>query len=60
MFHFIDKVKLIYPLCRIYTSVNRASIGSDNVLLPIRHQAIIYFNIGLLSIGPWLTNVSEI
>ena len=60
MSHFTDKVKLIYPLCRIYTAVNRASIGSDNGLSPIRHQAIIYINIGLLLIGPWITNVSEI
>ena len=27
--------------CRIYASVSRVSIGSDNGLSPIRHQAII-------------------
>ena len=26
---------------RVYASVNYASIGSDNVLSPVRHQAII-------------------
>ena len=31
----------ISPLCRIYTSVNRVSIGSDSGLSPIRRQAIM-------------------
>ena len=30
-----------FPQCRIYASVNRVSICSDNGLSPIRHQAII-------------------
>ena len=33
--------KLISPKCRIYASVNRVNIGSDNGLSPIRRQAII-------------------
>ena len=44
--------ELISPLCRIYASVNRVSIGSDNGLSPIRRQAIIYTNAVVLSIGP--------
>ena len=39
---------------------NRASIGSDNGLSPIRHQAINLTNAGLLSIGHLGTNFSEI
>ena len=35
-------------------------MGSDNGLSPIRHQAIIQTNAGLLSIGPLGTNFSEI
>ena len=41
-------------------SVNQVSIGSDNGLLPIRHQAIIWNIAGLLSVGPLGTNFSEI
>ena len=40
--------------------MNRVSIGSDNGLLPIRHQTIICTNAGGLSIEPLGTNVSEI
>ena len=40
--------------------MNRASIGSDNGLLPVRHQAIIWTNAGLLSIGHVGTKFSEI
>ena len=40
--------------------MNWVSIGSDNGLLPIRRQAIIWTNAGLLSIGPLGTNFSEI
>ena len=36
------------------------SIDSDNGLSPIRRQAIIWTNAGLLSIGPLGTNFSEI
>ena len=46
--------------CRIYVSVNRVSIGSDNGFSPTWHQAIIWTNAGLLSIGPLGTNFSEI
>ena len=53
-------LKLISPLCRIYAAVNRVSIGSDNGLSPIRRQAIIWTNAGILSIGPLWTNFSEI
>ena len=42
----------ISPLCRILASVNRVYIGSDNGVSPIRRQAIIKTNAGLLSIGP--------
>ena len=35
-------------------------IGSDNGLLPERHQAIIWTNAGILLIGPLGTNFSEI
>ena len=41
---------------RHYTDI----ISSDNCLLPGRHQAIIWTNDGLLSIGPLATNFSEI
>ena len=40
--------------------MNRVNIGSDNGLSPIRRQAIISTNAGLLSIGPLGTNFSEI
>ena len=40
--------------------MNRVSIGSDNGLSPIRRQAIIYTNAGLLAIGPLGTKFSEI
>ena len=36
---------------RIYASVNYVIIGLNNCLSPIRHQAIIWNNAGLLSIG---------
>ena len=53
--------KLTYlPLVRIYASVNRVSIGSDNGLAPNRRQAIIWTIAGLLSIKPLRTNFSEI
>ena len=35
-------------------------IGSDNGLLPSRHQAIIWTNAGILLIGPLGTNFNEI
>ena len=45
---------------RINASVKYAIIGSDNGLLPARRQAILWTSTGLLLIGPWATNVSEI
>ena len=39
---------------------NLTIIGPDNGLLPGRHQAIIWTNAGILLIGPWGTNFSEI
>ena len=44
----------------IYASVNQVSIGSDNGLSPILHQAITWTNARILSIGPLWTNSSEI
>ena len=35
-------------------------IGSDNGLLPERHQVIIWTSAGILLIGPLQTNFSEI
>ena len=32
--------------CRMYTSVNYANIGSDNCLLPVRRETIIWTNAG--------------
>ena len=40
--------------------VNLAIIGPDNGLSPGRRQAIIWTNAGILLIGPWGTNFSEI
>ena len=42
----------------IYASVNWVSIGSDNGLWSIRHQAIIWTNAGLLSIGTIFSEIS--
>ena len=39
---------------------NLTIIGSDNGLSPGRRQAIIWTNAGILLIGPWGTNFSEI
>ena len=39
---------------------NLTNIGSDNGLLPVRRQAIIWTNAGILLIGPLGTNFSEI
>ena len=39
---------------------NLTIIGSDNGLLPGRHQAIIWTNAGILLTGPLGTNFSEI
>ena len=48
------------PNCRKYASVNGVSIGSDNGFSPIRLQAIIWTSAGLLSVGHFGTNFSEI
>ena len=45
---------------RLYASVNWTSIGSDYGLSPVRQQASIWNNAGLLLIGPFWTNFSEI
>ena len=39
---------------------NLTIIGPDNGLSPGRHQAIIWTNAGILLIGPWGTNFSDI
>ena len=41
-------------------SVNWVSIGSENGLWPIRRQAIIWANVGILLIGPLEKKISEI
>ena len=41
-------------------SMNQVSIGSDNGLSPIRYQAIIWTNAGLLWIGHLGTNSGDI
>ena len=51
---------VISPWCRLYASLNRVNIGSDNGLLPIWHQAIIYTIAGIYSVGTLGTNFSEI
>ena len=43
----------------IHVSVQRANIGSDNGLSPVRRQAIIWINAGILSIGQLGTSFSE-
>ena len=39
---------------------NLTIIGSDNGLSPGRCQTIIRTNVGMLLIGPWRTNFSEV
>ena len=43
----------------MYVYVNWVTIGSDHGLLPVRHQATIWTNDGLLLIEPLGTNFSE-
>ena len=45
---------------RIYASGDSVIIGADNGLSPMRRQAIIWTNAGILLIGPLGTNFSEI
>ena len=44
----------------MYASLDRVIIGSDNGLSPVRRQAIIWTNAGILLIGPLGTNFIEI
>ena len=44
----------------MYASVNWTIIGSDNGLVPDRHQTIIGTNDGYLLTGPLETNFDEI
>ena len=52
--------ELIEAEWRIYASLNWVIIGSDNGLSPVRRQAIIWTNAGILLIGPLGTSFSEI
>ena len=45
---------------QLYASVNWISIGSDNGLSPVRHQAFTWTNADFLLFGPLGTTVSEI
>ena len=45
---------------RLYASINNGIIGSNNVLSPVRRQAIIWTNAGLLLTAPLGTNFNEI
>ena len=60
-----DLVQFYEPLTHwgrvTHTCVSKLTIiGSDNGLSPVRRQAIIWTNAGLLLIGPLGTNFSEI
>ena len=44
---------------RIYTPVNKANIGAYDGLATFRRPAIIWTNVGVLSIGPLGTTFSE-
>ena len=48
------------PLSAAYMSLIWISFGSGNGLLPVRHQAITWTNVDLLSIRPLGINFSEI
>ena len=52
--------KLIEVEWRKYASLSWVIIGSDNGLSPVRRQAIIWTNAGILLIEPLGTNFSEI
>ena len=58
----IDKISCLTAIQHIEASVmhvcigNLTIIGSDNGLLPGRHQAIIYTNVGILLIQSKLNN----
>ena len=54
------RVKTLSPRYRGWAIAGDTTIiGSDNGLSPGRHQAIIWSNAGILSIGPLGTNLSE-
>ena len=55
----ICRINSLGPSEALYIS-KLTIIGSDNGLLPGRHQAIIWTNAGILLIGPLGTNFSEI
>ena len=57
--HMLWACWVISPQCRIYASVYRVSMGSDNSLSPGRRQAIIWTNAGILLIGPLGINFSD-
>ena len=48
------------PIDAYMRQASRASFGSDNGLLPIRHQAIIWTNTGTSFIWPLEMNFSDI
>ena len=52
--------ELIEAKWRIYASLNWVIIGSDNGLSPVRCQAIIWTNAGILLIGPLGTSCCEL
>ena len=53
-----QKFQLNEAMWHIYASENYAMISSDNGLSPVRHQAIIWSNAGLLSTRPQWTYIS--
>ena len=52
--------ELTSPMCGTYVSMNQVDIGSNNGLSPIRCQATIWTNAGILLIGPLGTYFNEI
>ena len=60
MFRHFTKCFVHLAECNIHASVAGIITGSDNGLAPIRHQAIIWNNAGLLLIGSLGTNFREI
>ena len=59
-FHVKSMLANSSSLGAAYMSVDRVSIASDHVLSPIRRQAIIWTNAGLLSFGHSGTKFGEI
>ena len=63
----IQGLQILFARCHFfsqnrfrYASLNWVIIGSDNGLSPVRRQAIIWTNAGIMLIGPLGTNFSEI